>query len=146
MPQTMTLVRGLPGSGKTNFAEQVVYQSAFSADDFFIGEDGFYNFDVNNLGEAHEDCLNRVSNAIRNDVNVVVHNTFSCRWEMQPYFDLQKRYLIRIYVVDLYDGGCNDTELMHRNSHDVPLDTIKNMRERWEHDWKKGNPVKPWER
>tara|TARA_Y100000034_G_scaffold99818_1_gene122831 strand:- start:2886 stop:3155 length:270 start_codon:yes stop_codon:yes gene_type:complete len=76
---------------------------------------------------------------------VVVHNTFSTRWEMEPYLRMAGGTTV-VSVLDLFDGGCTDEELFKRNSHGVPLETITAMRARWEHDWKVGNPLPPWER
>jgi len=57
-----------------------------------------------------------------------------------------KRYGYRVAVVSVFDGGCTDEELAERNEHGVPLEGIVKMRERYEHDWKNGDPLPPWER
>jgi len=141
----ITLVRGLPGSGKTSFANKGL-DKAVAADDYFVDNNGVYNFNPSKLGEAHTWCYKRVMEEINVGGNVTVHNTFSQRWEMEQYLSLAEEEVIKVFVVDLFDGGCNDEELFERNSHGVPLKTIKAMRERWEHDWRVGNPLPPWER
>ena len=111
-----------------------------------------YNFDPSKLSEAHAWCLETTKRLLREadrDVrqqSVVVHNTFCCRWEMEAYLEMAKRRGSQVTVVSVFDGGCTDEELAKRNSHGVPLDAIRRMRERYEHDWKSGDRRPPWER
>ena len=51
--------------------------------------------------------------------NVVVHNTFTRRWEMKPYIDIADEFLCQVYIINLFDGGCDDEELEKRNVHNV---------------------------
>jgi len=57
----LILVRGVPGSGKTTFAEMIQgpHGAIVATDDFFY-EDGAFNFDPSKLGEAHEWCRQQV--------------------------------------------------------------------------------------
>lgn len=151
MADTIVLVRGLPGSGKTSFSINCLQNDAYvSADAYFEDEDGNYKFVATKLPEAHAWCAKRVREHISNKEvrTIYVANTFSMRWEMQPYFNIVESYPpdireIRIYVVDLFDGGLSDEQLAERNIHNVPLKTIQVMRQRWEHDWGDANPRKP---
>ncbi len=138
----ITLVRGLPGSGKTSFAEHLV-GLRFAADDYFL-ESGEYTFVPSDLPKAHAWCLERATHALGAGSSIVIHNTFTQRWEMEPYFILAESFNVRLFVASIYDGGLTDEELFARNTHGVPLLSIKAMRERWEFDWKAGNPTAPW--
>lgn len=155
MKKVLTMVRGLPGSGKTRFSNSIFFNSpdagvlywpitqVFSADDFFM-KDGVYTIDFSKLTEAHIDCQNRTRAGLEAGGNIVVANTFTCRWEMEPYLQIANETDSRVIIVDCYDGGMDNATLAGRNVHGVPESTIALMRERWEHDWRSGNPVSPW--
>ena len=136
---TLFIVRGLPGSGKSTLASKL--GKVVSADDFFT-IDGLYTFNVADLPNAHAWCLVAARNALKWG-DVAVANTFSQRWEMEPYLLLAAKLASRVFVLDLFDGGCTDEDLFARNVHGVPLATIQVMRARWEHDWRNGNPERP---
>ena len=86
------VVRGLPGSGKSTYAKTLVQPSAhFEADQYFV-RGGKYNFDPSKLKDAHADCLARTRKAMVEGKHkrVAVSNTFTMKWEVQPYIDLAK--------------------------------------------------------
>ena len=140
MANRLFLVRGLPGSGKSDVAASL--GPSVSADDYFMQE-GRYAFDPRQLRQAHAWCLARAGQMCDDLTEVVVANTFSQRWEMEPYLRLAGEGNIRVHVVDLFDGGLTDDQLHARNVHGVPLRTSMQMRARWEHDWKAGSPCAP---
>ena len=155
----LILIRGLPSTGKTTLAKLLGFTS-FEADMFFHeGQDVSkpYNFDAKKLGDAHQWCQTSTKKALEalkefEDKNlaakpygVIVSNTFTCRWEMQPYLDMVTDD-VRLTVIDLFDGGESNETLQARNAHGVPLTAFEAMRERYEHDWANGDPKPPWER
>ena len=155
--KTLIMVRGISGCGKTTLAD-ILYDGLrydviagpevefASADDYFVDKDGVYQFDPSKLPDAHAQCQGRAQSAMEIGADIIVHNTFTQRWEMEPYLLMADEYGYRVSVVSLYDGGCTDEELAERNSHGVPLEGISRMRERYEHDWKVGDTRPPWER
>ena len=119
------LVRGCPGSGKTTLAESLGGQH-MEADKYFTYE-GKYEFDVTKLKDAHDWCQNAVRVFMENkNKRVVVSNTFTQEWEMQPYFDLAEKHGYRVYslIVENRHGGVNE--------HGVPEDKLKLMKKRFE--------------
>ena len=146
----LILVRGLPGSGKSTFLNLFNQQVDFfvAADDYFYNKKGEYIFDPEYLSKAHDHCQVAVREELEGGLfkGIAVHNTFSCRWEMEPYIQMAYEFGAQLIVVDLYDSGCTDQELEDRNIHNCPIESIARMRSRWEHDWSNGNPIPPWER
>jgi hypothetical protein len=71
---------------------------------------------------------------------VFVANTFTMRWEIEPYRLMAMAHGAAFEVIDIFDGGLSDEDLARRNAHGVPTAAIANMRARYEHDWMSGNP------
>ena len=129
----LILLRGIPGSGKTTLANIILQQpnnnpqEVLSADDFFVGDDGEYNFDPTKLIEAHNYCQFRCSERMRQQkVRIVVANTFTQEWEMDEYFKMAERYNYRIHTIVVENRHGNE------NIHGVPKDKLKQMKKRFE--------------
>lgn len=141
----LVLIRGLPGAGKTSRAMELDRAVCVAADDWFA-RNGEYTFDPKGLLEAHTWCQDEAISGMKAGLPVVVHNTFTQRWEMQPYLRAATELGLTVTVVSVFDGGCSDEELVRRNTHGVPLAAIQAMRSKWETNWQEGNPLPPWER
>jgi predicted kinase len=130
----LILLRGLPGSGKTTLAKVILFHlgndntnDVISADDFFIDENGNYNFDSSKLKEAHNDCQVRCSERMRlNIAKIVVANTFTQEWEMEVYFEMAKRYGYRVHTVIVENR--HESE----NVHGVSDKKVQQMKDRFE--------------
>ena len=135
----LILIRGLSGSGKTTLANTICEgqndRIMLSADDYFTDDEGNYNFDPNSLKEAHEWCKSETASAIEDNYEVVVvHNTFTRKWEIDPYRELGDRNGYRVQILNLYDGGLSDNELSDRGVHKIPSYVIQKQRKRWDKD------------
>ena len=142
----LTLIRGLPGAGKTSLATRLAGVEVFEADDFFLLEDGTYRYDPNLVSKAHSWCQSQANAHLKDGHSCAVSNTFSKRWEMEPYLRMADAHGARVVVIDLFDGGCTDDELAERTTHDVPKGRIAKMRKGWEHEWRVGETRSPWKR
>lgn len=119
------LIRGLPGSGKSTRAQDFVAQGYVlcEADQYFM-KDGVYCFRAFFLKQAHTQCQDNADWALAQRRNVVVANTFTQRWELEPY-----------YVIAAQHGATVTQETMTGawpNIHGVSVEAIERMRARWE--------------
>jgi predicted kinase len=129
MRNSLFLIRGLPGSGKTTLAQELVYfpdskMKHFETDMFFEDVNGKYTYDRANIEVAHDWCKNQAQFYLERGWDVVVSNTFVCLWEMQPYFDMAEKLGIKVHVLE-----CKGE---YESVHKVPQQTIDRMKEKWE--------------
>lgn len=126
---TLYLIRGAPGSGKTTRAKKMLESQAidvyFEADMYFTDPyTSEYYFDRTKIKEAHLECQSSTDFAMSEGLNVAVANTFTKRWETQPYYELARKhgYSIREIVCD---GR-------YPNVHGVPEEIVQRMRDNFE--------------
>ena len=106
-----------------------------SADDFFVDDSGVYNFNHEALKEAHSWCQKECLEAMEDGYQIiVVHNTFTRKWECDPYMEMATNKDYSVQVLNLYDGGLSDRQLSERCEHDVPTHVIQRQRKRWDKD------------
>jgi len=120
---TLYIIRGLPGSGKTTLAKKLGCLYC-EADGFFQTEEG-YKFDASKLPQAHAWCFAAVDEVCRGGKeDVAVSNTFTQRWEYEPYLEMAKEFGYQVQVIEVHgDFG---------SVHGVPEGTIARMGARWE--------------
>jgi predicted kinase len=132
MKKKLFVVRGVPGSGKSTFAKELNADYHFEADMYFINpETGEYIFSPVELKNAHQWCRSSVEQHMihlskRETCSIVVSNTFTQEWEMQPYFELAEKYGYDVFsiIVENRHGG--------KNVHDCPEEKVQIMRDRFE--------------
>jgi len=129
----LILLRGVPGSGKSTFANVILQQpnnnpqEVLSADDFFVNNEGVYIFDGTKIKEAHNYCQFRCSERMRQEISrIVVANTFTQEWEMDIYYEMAKRYNYRVHSVIIENRHGNE------NIHGVPKDKLQIMKDRFQ--------------
>jgi predicted kinase len=125
--KTLTLLRGLPGSGKSTFAKSLGGEH-IEADMFFVdGETGEYKFDATKLKLAHNWCAIQVQKAmVEDEPKIIVSNTFTQEWEMKTYYDLAKMHGYRVFsiIVENRHDGINE--------HNVPEEKLEQMKHRFQ--------------
>jgi len=127
---SLILLRGLPGSGKSTLAfvlsESNTYP-IFSVDDFFTDEitgEYIFNFSDNHL--AYKQCEQLSKDAMQQNIpKVIIHNTFTMDWELEPYFKLASEYNYSLFVVTVenYHGK--------QNTHGVSDEQLQKMAEKY---------------
>jgi len=128
----MLIIRGLPGSGKSTFAQlilQMIVEPTVhaEADKFFdIFHEG--KFIPARIQDAHAWCKNQVEKAIEDRENVIVSNTFTREWEYAEYLTMAESANNNVFVVTMNNVFGNES------IHAVPVETINKMRERFQHN------------
>jgi predicted kinase len=128
--KSLYIIRGVPGAGKSTLAKTLVGDKDYchrEADMYFIDGEGNYKFDPTKLKEAHEWCREEIEFVMKYEHPVVVvSNTFTREWEMQPYVDLANTYGYRVFSIIV--------ENRHGNGslHGVPEEAVENMKKRFE--------------
>ena len=124
---TLTLIRGLPGSGKSTLAKHLAEATGavhLEADMFMVDRQGFYEFDPRRLRQTHAKCEAHCRDALEDGKNTIISNTFTRFWEMKAYIDMAKELGVALQIVECHGR--------FRNIHQVPDETLVDMRDRWE--------------
>jgi predicted kinase len=127
--RALILIRGLPGAGKTTFANVLAENKwpVFSVDSYFTDpQTGEYTFDHNRNHLAYAQCERRTEEALRKGVEkVFLDNTFTMEWEMEPYFKLAAEHGYTVFVTTI--------ERRHTgtNSHGVSDEQLRKMTEKF---------------
>lgn len=135
MDKKLFLIRGLPGSGKSTFAKELVGDDFLvcEADKFFYDREGNYNFDASKLRDAHEHCRNLVETYMKDSLindqfyrQIAVSNTLTQEWEMEPYLELAEKYKYRVFSIIVENRHGSE------NIHGAPKEAVDRMRARFE--------------
>lgn len=125
MKKEVIILRSVSGAGKSTFANLLAraYDKPVicEADQFFVNEDGEYNFDVAKLGDAHAWCRQTFVNALQNSNvdGIVVANTNTSEKEFRFYESTAKELNIPVFFVVLENRHGN------KDIHGVPLETLE---------------------
>lgn len=127
------IMSGVPGSGKSTFTKSLKGDVVIcSADNYFLDENGVYNFNPSKLGEAHGSCLHRFTRNLitmrdrtwAKDTTLVVDNTNTSALEMAPYVALAAAFEVECELVTVL---CDPHKAHARNTHGVPLQGVLRM-------------------
>lgn len=153
--KTLILIRGLPGSGKSTYAQGIASSyfldggrtvAVCSTDDYHM-VDGEYVFQPSRLGEFHNANQLQAGSYMAHGIElVIVDNTNIKRREMKPYIDYAKgfEYDIKEVIVGEerllpelgdacpYKFADYIDMCAKRNTHGVPRDVIEKMARKFE--------------
>jgi len=125
--KTLYIIRGLPGSGKSTYAQaaaQAAPNSVHRETDMYFMDNEEYKFDASYLNKAHKWCRFSVECEMLNGTEkIFVSNTFTKISEITPYAQLTKDYGYAMIIIHMkHNFG---------SVHNVPYDTIERMKNRF---------------
>lgn len=130
--KVLTIIRGLPGSGKTSLARALqadAFEHGADIPPYFEADKWFFEcndcvFDGSKLGIAHEWCRENCKMAMEAELDhIIVSNTAITQKEWMPYYEMAEEYGYQVQVIDVYGT--------FKSVHNVPEKTMKKMEERW---------------
>lgn len=128
--KSLILLRGLPGAGKSELANVLSENGkhkTYSVDDYFTNEiTGEYLFEFSKNHLAYKQCEeNTLQSMLKGEEKIIIHNTFTIAWEIEPYFKLAEKYQYTVFVVTV--------ENYHQKSnvHDVTQEQLQKMAEKY---------------
>lgn len=126
MTLSMTLVRGIPGSGKSTIAKKLALSpnTLHIETDMYFTKNGEYCFDGSKLDDAHIWCKKMVVESLTLGYNVVVSNVFARNNEMKAYFKIASSFEIIPLVIE--------AKGKFKSAHNVPEEALKRNIGRWE--------------
>jgi predicted kinase len=124
MKPKLTLIRGLPGSGKSTMARKIAVETGALHVEADMWVDYSHRHESEAVKRAHAICQSQARRALAFGGSVVVSNTFTRQWEMQPYLDMAHQYGAQVEIITATGD--------YGSVHGVPESAIKAMRERWE--------------
>ncbi|MBS9993453.1 MULTISPECIES: AAA family ATPase [Vibrio] len=123
--QKVTLIRGIPGSGKTTMAIDMD-ATLVETDQFFVDKDGEYRHDRRFIKDAHAWCQMEMKRLLLAGNDVVVANTFIKKWEIVGYLKVVQSLGLELDIEVLEAKG------EYPNVHGVPEDIVCRMKEQYE--------------
>lgn len=119
----LTLIRGIPGSGKSTYAKNN-YQCCILENDMFQIVDGKYVWSPEGTRRAIDQVMALTDQILSSGADVVVANTFTKVRFVEAYKRIADRHGADIEVI-----RCTGS---FKNVHNVPQQILENMRDNFE--------------
>lgn len=120
---TVFILRGLPGSGKTTYANELLKMSPMGTEcvsaDHFFERKGRYVFDPEKLPEAHGQCLRKFISAMERGMpTVIIDNVHALAVDMAPYIAIAEAYNRKVMIITV--AAKDPAIAFARQTHGVP--------------------------
>ena len=124
MTKIFYIVRGLPSSGKSTVASNIVgAENNIAADDYFyqLGN-GEYAFDPTKLHLAHKWCYSTLETKMESgEPLLAVSNTSTRESDVRSYYELGAKWGYQVFVITVEKWHTSS------NNHNVPVETMDRM-------------------
>lgn len=121
----LTIIRGLPGSGKSTYAKKN-YNCLILEQDMFFIRNGQYCYNASSIRHAVEWCKSMCEHALQLGMDVCVVNTTLKKMFVEDYKKMASRYGASFDVIRMNAN--------YGNIHNVPQQVLDNMANSFE-DW-----------
>ena len=93
-----------------------------SIDDYFTDQSGKYEFRFDENHIAYKQCIEATGKCLAEAIKkVIVHNTFTMDWEMEPYIKMAARYNYFLFVATVENYHSQN------NIHGISREQIEKM-------------------
>jgi len=130
----LIILRGLPGSGKSKKAKQLVGNGIIHSTDDYFTKNGKYEFDIDSVGKFHGFNLAASIRSMKKDISpVIIDNTNIVAMHCAKYVEAGKVYGYEIIIIEPDAPWAFDVEeLLKRNTHEISRDTLAEMLRQYE--------------
>ena len=106
--KTVIMNRAVPGSGKTTISNAILHTlrehnieiDVHSTDEYFMTEEGKYDFHLDKLDAFHWRNLKNFEKSLKADIDLVIcDNTNIAPWQTNPYTDHARQYGYKIIFI-----------------------------------------------
>lgn len=134
MEKILIILRGLPGSGKSDLAKQLVGNGVIHSTDNYLIKEGKYKFDKEKISRYHRlNFLTSVESMKKGISPIIIDNTNIMAVYCVGYVKYGKMYGYKIEVVESNVPWAFDIEeLVKRNKHGVSKETLSEMFQKYE--------------
>lgn len=136
--QPVYILSGIPGSGKSTFAQRITSpERIVSVDDWFTDDRGVYTFEPSRVRHAHQACKREfirhlMADPSVTDTPIVVDNTNTTLLQMAFYVEAADAAGRDTHLVCFH---CSIETAKRRNVHEVPQQTIARMYAQMQVTW-----------